>query len=177
MTFYLTGDSSYIDIKSAAVVTIKAPTSGTTRSKPHGDGAAIPPPAMTKDAPLTKTSPRLRPSPAIPNPDAAVACTAAAYRDQGDEGDEGPRIEPLAQGVDIGHIFIRQVKGRVEGFGALDQAELRWNAPAYSLPFMNGETTDGTGHRSRLRRRLIEGGGEALLDREDVEGGIDFELR
>jgi DNA repair protein RadC len=34
---------------------------------------------------------------------------------------------------------------------------------------MNGETTDGTGHRSRLRRRLIEGGGEALLDHELIE--------
>jgi len=34
---------------------------------------------------------------------------------------------------------------------------------------MNGETTDGTGHRARLRKRLIEGGGEALLDHEIVE--------
>lgn len=34
---------------------------------------------------------------------------------------------------------------------------------------MNGETTDGTGHRARLRKRLIEGGGEALLDHELIE--------
>ena len=29
--------------------------------------------------------------------------------------------------------------------------------------------TDGTGHRARLRKRLIEGGHEALLDHELVE--------
>ncbi len=29
--------------------------------------------------------------------------------------------------------------------------------------------TDGTGHRARLRQRLIEGGGEALMDHELVE--------
>jgi DNA repair protein RadC len=29
--------------------------------------------------------------------------------------------------------------------------------------------TDGTGHRARLRKRLIEGGGEALLDHELIE--------
>jgi DNA repair protein RadC len=29
--------------------------------------------------------------------------------------------------------------------------------------------TDGTGHRARLRQRLIEGGGEALLDHELIE--------
>lgn len=34
---------------------------------------------------------------------------------------------------------------------------------------MNAEPTDGTGHRERLRKRLIEGGGEALLDHELVE--------
>ncbi len=34
---------------------------------------------------------------------------------------------------------------------------------------MNGEITDGTGHRARLRKRLIEGGGEALLDHELIE--------
>jgi DNA repair protein RadC len=34
---------------------------------------------------------------------------------------------------------------------------------------MNGETTDGTGHRARLRLRLIEGGGDALLDHELIE--------
>jgi DNA repair protein RadC len=34
---------------------------------------------------------------------------------------------------------------------------------------MNGEETDGSGHRARLRQRLIEGGGEALLDHELVE--------
>lgn len=34
---------------------------------------------------------------------------------------------------------------------------------------MNGETTDGTGHRARLRKRLIEGGGEVLLDHEIIE--------
>jgi DNA repair protein RadC len=34
---------------------------------------------------------------------------------------------------------------------------------------MNGETTDGTGHRARLRKRLIEGGGDALLDHELIE--------
>lgn len=34
---------------------------------------------------------------------------------------------------------------------------------------MNGETTDGTGHRARLRKRLIEGGDNALLDHELVE--------
>ena len=34
---------------------------------------------------------------------------------------------------------------------------------------MNSETTDGTGHRARLRKRLIEGGGEALLDHEIIE--------
>jgi DNA repair protein RadC len=42
-----------------------------------------------------------------------------------------------------------------------------------SLPWMNGETTshigDGTGHRARLRKRLIEGGGDALLDHELIE--------
>jgi DNA repair protein RadC len=34
---------------------------------------------------------------------------------------------------------------------------------------MNEETTDGTGHRARVRQRLIEGGGDALLDHELVE--------
>lgn len=34
---------------------------------------------------------------------------------------------------------------------------------------MNGETTDGTGHRARLRKRLIEGGSDALLDHELIE--------
>ena len=34
---------------------------------------------------------------------------------------------------------------------------------------MNGETTDGTGHRARLRKRLIQGGGDALLDHELIE--------
>lgn len=34
---------------------------------------------------------------------------------------------------------------------------------------MNGETTDGTGHRARLRKRLIEGGGDVLLDHEIIE--------
>ena len=33
---------------------------------------------------------------------------------------------------------------------------------------MNGETTDGSGHRARLRKRLFEGGGEALLDHEGL---------
>ncbi len=30
-------------------------------------------------------------------------------------------------------------------------------------------TTDGTGHRARLRQRLIEGGADALLDHELIE--------
>ncbi len=34
---------------------------------------------------------------------------------------------------------------------------------------MNEEATDGTGHRSRLRQRLIEGGADALLDHELIE--------
>ena len=34
---------------------------------------------------------------------------------------------------------------------------------------MNGETTDGSGHRARLRKRLFEGGGETLLDHEVIE--------
>ncbi len=34
---------------------------------------------------------------------------------------------------------------------------------------MNDETPDTTGHRARLRQRLIQGGGEALLDHELVE--------
>ena len=34
---------------------------------------------------------------------------------------------------------------------------------------MNEEATDGSGHRARLRQRLIEGGGDALLDHELVE--------
>ena len=34
---------------------------------------------------------------------------------------------------------------------------------------MNEEATDGSGHRARLRQRLIEGGGDALLDHELIE--------
>ncbi len=34
---------------------------------------------------------------------------------------------------------------------------------------MNEATTDGTGHRARLRKRLIEGGPDALLDHELIE--------
>lgn len=34
---------------------------------------------------------------------------------------------------------------------------------------MNGGETDGTGHRARLRQRLIEGGPEGLLDHELIE--------
>ena len=34
---------------------------------------------------------------------------------------------------------------------------------------MNAANTDGTGHRERLRQRLFEGGGKALLDHELVE--------
>jgi len=34
---------------------------------------------------------------------------------------------------------------------------------------MNDADTGGTGHRARLRKRLIEGGGDALLDHELVE--------
>jgi DNA repair protein RadC len=34
---------------------------------------------------------------------------------------------------------------------------------------MNEGQTDGTGHRARLRQRLLEGGGEALLDHELIE--------
>jgi DNA repair protein RadC len=34
---------------------------------------------------------------------------------------------------------------------------------------MNEADTSGTGHRARLRKRLIEGGGEALLDHELIE--------
>jgi len=34
---------------------------------------------------------------------------------------------------------------------------------------MNDAVTDGTGHRGRLRQRLIEGGSDALLDHELVE--------
>lgn len=50
-----------------------------------------------------------------------------------------------------------------------DQAQLRIQSREVSVPFMNGETTDGTGHRARLRKRLIEGGGDALLDHELIE--------
>ena len=32
-----------------------------------------------------------------------------------------------------------------------------------------GPSTDGTGHRARLRSRLLDDGGEALLDHELVE--------
>jgi DNA repair protein RadC len=34
---------------------------------------------------------------------------------------------------------------------------------------MTVETTDGTGHRERLRKRLIHGGGDSLLDHELIE--------
>jgi DNA repair protein RadC len=34
---------------------------------------------------------------------------------------------------------------------------------------MTADTTDGTGHRARLRTRLIEGGGDALMDHELIE--------
>jgi DNA repair protein RadC len=34
---------------------------------------------------------------------------------------------------------------------------------------MNEADTSGTGHRARLRKRLLEGGGEALLDHELIE--------
>jgi DNA repair protein RadC len=34
---------------------------------------------------------------------------------------------------------------------------------------MNAPELDGTGHRSRVRKRLLEGGGDALLDHELVE--------
>jgi DNA repair protein RadC len=34
---------------------------------------------------------------------------------------------------------------------------------------MNAGETDGTGHRARLRQRLLEGGGESLLDHELIE--------
>ncbi len=34
---------------------------------------------------------------------------------------------------------------------------------------MKPDTTDGTGHRARLRTRLIEGGGDALMDHEIIE--------
>ena len=34
---------------------------------------------------------------------------------------------------------------------------------------MSGEETDGSGHRARLRKRLFEGGPDALLDHELVE--------
>ena len=34
---------------------------------------------------------------------------------------------------------------------------------------MKSESTDGTGHRARLRGRLIEGGGDALMDHEIIE--------
>jgi DNA repair protein RadC len=34
---------------------------------------------------------------------------------------------------------------------------------------MNDSTIDGTGHRARLRKRLIEGGPDALLDHEIIE--------
>ena len=34
---------------------------------------------------------------------------------------------------------------------------------------MNEEATDSSGHRERLRQRLIEGGGDALLDHELIE--------
>jgi DNA repair protein RadC len=34
---------------------------------------------------------------------------------------------------------------------------------------MNGSETDGTGHRARMRQRLIEGGPEGLLDHELIE--------
>ncbi len=38
-----------------------------------------------------------------------------------------------------------------------------------SLKGMKPDTTDGTGHRARLRTRLIEGGGDALMDHEIIE--------
>ncbi len=34
---------------------------------------------------------------------------------------------------------------------------------------MKADSTDGTGHRARLRSRLIEGGGDALMDHELIE--------
>ncbi len=34
---------------------------------------------------------------------------------------------------------------------------------------MGDPTTDGSGHRARLRQRLLDGGGKALLDHELVE--------
>lgn len=34
---------------------------------------------------------------------------------------------------------------------------------------MNGSETDGTGHRARMRQRLIEGGPDGLLDHELIE--------
>ena len=34
---------------------------------------------------------------------------------------------------------------------------------------MNDSTIDGSGHRARLRKRLIEGGPDALLDHEIIE--------
>lgn len=52
---------------------------------------------------------------------------------------------------------------------ARDQAQLRIQGSHDSVELMNGETTDGTGHRARLRKRLIEGGGDALLDHELIE--------
>jgi DNA repair protein RadC len=35
---------------------------------------------------------------------------------------------------------------------------------------------DGTGHRARLRQRLIQGGGEALLDHELIEGLLTLSI-
>lgn len=56
---------------------------------------------------------------------------------------------------------------------ARDQAQLRIQGAHDSVHVMNGDTTshvgDGTGHRARLRKRLIEGGGDALLDHELIE--------
>ena len=34
---------------------------------------------------------------------------------------------------------------------------------------MNGSEPDNSGHRARLRQRLAEGGGDALLDHELIE--------
>ena len=51
---------------------------------------------------------------------------------------------------------------------------MRRDKTLYSFAAMNGpdllpKPVDGTGHRARLRQRLIEGGGETLMDHELIE--------
>ena len=41
---------------------------------------------------------------------------------------------------------------------------------------MNDSTIDGSGHRARLRKRLIEGGPDALLDHEIIEYLLDLAI-